>query len=51
MIKKVIRQEKILSRLAKRKMDPEVILAFAQLEDFSKNTLKSEKEVRRAIEA
>ncbi|MBP1720380.1 MAG: gyrase subunit, partial [Deltaproteobacteria bacterium] len=50
MIKKVIRQEKILSRLAKRKMDPEVILAFAQLEDFSKNTLKSEKEVKRAIE-
>ena len=51
MIKKVIRQEKILSRLAKRKMDPEVIWAFAQLEDFSKNTLKSEKEVKRAIEA
>jgi DNA gyrase subunit B len=47
----VIRQEKILSRLAKRKMDPEVIWAFAQLEDFSKNTLKSEKEVKRAIEA
>ena len=50
MIKKVIRQEKILSRLAKRKMDPEVILAFAQLEEFSKTTLKSEKEVKRAIE-
>ena len=50
MIKKVIRQEKILSRLAKRKMDPEMILAFAQLEDFSKSTLKSEKEVKRAIE-
>jgi DNA gyrase subunit B len=50
MIKKVIRQEKILSRLAKRKMDPDIILAFAQQEEFSKNTLKSEKEVRRAIE-
>jgi DNA gyrase subunit B len=50
MIKKVIRQEKILSRLAKRKMDPDVILAFAQLEEFSKSTLKSEKEVKRAIE-
>ena len=50
MIKKVIRQEKILSRLAKRKMDPEMILAFAQLEEFSKTTLKSEKEVKRAIE-
>jgi len=50
MIKKVIRQEKILSRLAKRKMDPDVILAFARLEEFSKSTLKSEKEVKRAIE-
>jgi DNA gyrase subunit B len=50
MIKKVIRQEKILSRLAKRKMDPDIILAFAQLEDFTKSTLKSEKEVKRAID-
>jgi DNA gyrase subunit B len=50
MIKKVIRQEKILSRLAKRKMDPDVILAFARLEEFSKSTLKSEKEVKRASE-
>ena len=50
-IKKVIRQEKILGRLVKKKMDPEIIFAFAQQETFSKNTLKSEKEVNQAIEA
>lgn len=50
MIKKVIRQEKILSRLARRKMDPAVILAFAQQEDFTKATLKAEKEIKRAVE-
>ena len=50
-IKKVIRQEKILARLAKRKMDPDIILAFAQQETFSKSTLRSEKEISRAVEA
>jgi len=50
-IKKVIRQEKILGRLAKRKMDPDILFAFAQQESFSKNALKSEKEVNQAIEA
>jgi DNA gyrase subunit B len=50
MVKKAIRLQKILHRLAKRKMDPDILLAFAQQEAFSKNTLKSEKEVNRAIE-
>jgi DNA gyrase subunit B len=50
MVKKAIRLEKILHRLAKRKMDPDILLAFAQQEAFSKNTLKSEKEVNRTIE-
>ncbi|NWF55215.1 MAG: DNA topoisomerase (ATP-hydrolyzing) subunit B [Syntrophaceae bacterium] len=49
-VKKAIRLEKILQRLAKRKMDPDILLAFAQQEDFNKNTLKSEKEVNRAVE-
>ena len=50
MVKKVIRLDKILHRLAKRKMDPDILLAFAQQESFNKNSLKSEKEVNRAIE-
>ncbi len=50
MIKKAIRQEKILNRLAKRKMDPEILLAFAQQESFNKSTLKSENESQRIIE-
>ena len=49
-VKKAIRYEKILERLAKRKMDPEILTAFVQLESFSKGTLKSEKEVDRIIE-
>ena len=50
MVKKAIRYEKILERLAKRKMDPDILTAFVQLESFSKATLKSEKEVNRSIE-
>ena len=49
-VKKAIRLDKILHRLAKRNMDPDILLAFAQQESFSKNSLKSEKEVKRAIE-
>jgi len=49
-VKKAMRLEKILHRLAKRKMDPDILLAFAQQESFTKNSLKSEKEVNRAIE-
>jgi len=49
-IKKAIRLGKILHRLAKRKMDPEILMAFAREEAFNKNTLKSEKEVSRLIE-
>ncbi|MBI5967582.1 MAG: DNA topoisomerase (ATP-hydrolyzing) subunit B [Deltaproteobacteria bacterium] len=50
MIKKAIRQQKILERLAKRKMDPQILLAFAQQESLSRAALKSEKEVNRLIE-
>ena len=50
MVRKVIRREKILQRLARRKMDPDILLAFAQQESFSKNSLKSEKEVTRVME-
>jgi DNA gyrase subunit B len=50
MVRKAIRQEKILERLAKRQMDPDVLLAFAQQESFSKTALKSEREVKRIIE-
>ncbi len=50
MVKKAIRLEKILQRLARRKMDPDILLAFAQQESFSKNSLKSEKEVTRVME-
>jgi len=49
-VKKAIRLDKILHRLARRKMDPDILLAFAQQESFGKNTLKSEKEVNRVIE-
>ncbi|MDI6755481.1 MAG: DNA topoisomerase (ATP-hydrolyzing) subunit B, partial [Thermodesulfobacteriota bacterium] len=49
-VKKAIRLEKILHRLAKRKMDTDVLLAFAQQESFTKITLKSEKETNRVIE-
>ncbi len=50
MVKKAIRQQKILARVAKRQMDPDILLAFAQLEAFNKTALKSEKEVRRFVE-
>ncbi len=50
MVKKAIRQDRLLSRLAKRKMDAEILLAFAQLESCNKNALKSEKEVKLIIE-
>ena len=50
MVKKAIRQQKILDRVAKRQMDPDILLAFAQLEAFNKTALKSEKEVRRFVE-
>ena len=49
-VRKAIRREKILERLAKRQMNPDVLLAFAQLESFSKTALKAEKEVKRIIE-
>ena len=49
-VKKAIRLGKILDRLAKRKMDPDILMAFAQEEAFNKNTLKAEKEVKRLIE-
>ncbi|MBM4330394.1 MAG: DNA topoisomerase (ATP-hydrolyzing) subunit B [Deltaproteobacteria bacterium] len=49
-VKKAIRLEKILQRLAKRKMDTDVLLAFAQQESFTKITLKSEKELSLVIE-
>jgi len=50
MVKKAIRLEKILYRLSKRQMDPEILLAFAQHESFTKNSLKSEKEMNRVVE-
>jgi DNA gyrase subunit B len=50
MVKKAIRLEKIVYRLAKRQMDPEILLAFAQNETFTKNALKSEKEMKRVVE-
>jgi DNA gyrase subunit B len=49
-IKKTIRQQKILERLAKRQMDPDILLAFARQETFTKSALKSEKEVNRIIQ-
>jgi len=48
--KKAIRQEKILQRLIRRQMDPEILWAFVQQETFTKKTLKSEKEMLRCIE-
>jgi DNA gyrase subunit B len=50
MIKTVIRQQKILARLARRKMDPDILLTFVRLETFTKAALKSEKEIKRLIE-
>ena len=50
MIKKAIRREKILDRLAKRQMDPDLLRAFAQEESFSKSALKSQAEMNRIIE-
>jgi DNA gyrase subunit B len=50
MVKRAIRQQKILDRVAKRQMDPDILLAFARLEGFNKTALKSEKEVGRFIE-
>ncbi|HSR12487.1 MAG TPA: toprim domain-containing protein, partial [Thermodesulfobacteriota bacterium] len=50
MVKKAIRLNKVLDRLARRKMDPDILMAFAQNEAFDKNTLKSEKEMNRSIE-
>jgi len=50
MVKKAIRLEKILYRLTKRQMDPDILLAFAQHESFTKNSLKSEKEMNRVVE-
>jgi DNA gyrase subunit B len=49
-VKKAIRLQKILGRLAKRQVDPDILLAFAQLESFGKTALKSEKEVKRIVE-
>ncbi len=50
MVKKAIRLEKMLYRLSKRQMDPDILLAFAQHESFTKNSLKSEKEMNRVVE-
>jgi DNA gyrase subunit B len=49
-VRKAIRLGKVLERLAKRKMDPDILLAFAEQEAFSKNALKEEKEVGRIVE-
>ncbi len=49
-IKKAIRQRKILDRLIRRQMDPEILMIFSQVESFNKNSLKSEKDVQKAIE-
>ncbi len=49
-VKKAIRQRKILDRLARRKMDTDILLAFARQEKFTKNALKSEKELKRIAE-
>ncbi len=49
-VRKAIRLGKILERLARRKMDADILMAFAQNESFDKNTLKSEKELNRIIE-
>lgn len=49
-VKKAMRREKILNRLARRQMDPEVLLLFAEKEGFSKATLKSERELQRFLQ-
>jgi len=49
-VKKVIRLQKILERLAKRQMDVDILFAFSQQESFNKNTLKSEREITRLLE-
>jgi DNA gyrase subunit B len=49
-VKKGIRLGKVLDRLAKRKMDPDVLLAFAEHEGINKNSLKEEKEIGRVVE-
>ncbi len=49
-VRKAIRLGKILERLARRKMDIDLLMAFAQNDSFDKNTLKSEKELNRIIE-
>ncbi len=48
-IKKVIRQEKILARWVRRQMDADLILAFAQIENFNKNIMKSEANLKAVI--
>ena len=48
-IKKAIRREKILRRLVKRRMDPDILWAFAQEESFTKSMLKSQPDVNRII--
>ncbi|MBI4495995.1 MAG: DNA topoisomerase (ATP-hydrolyzing) subunit B [Deltaproteobacteria bacterium] len=49
-IKKAIRREKILKRLVKRQMDPEIVLAFAGQEALSRQSFKSEQEIRQSLE-
>ncbi len=49
-VKKIIRHKKLLERLAKRKMDPEILFSFAKQESLSKSSLRAEKEVKRIIE-
>ncbi len=49
-VKKIIRHKKLLERLAKRKMDPEILFAFAKQGSLSKGSLRAEKEVKRIIE-
>jgi DNA gyrase subunit B len=48
-VKKIIRHKKLLERLARRKMDPEILFAFAKQESISKGSLRGEKEVKRII--
>lgn len=50
MVKKVIRQEKLINRWVRRQMDGQLILAFAQLENFNKNTMKSEEALQGALD-
>ncbi|MCX5909537.1 MAG: DNA topoisomerase (ATP-hydrolyzing) subunit B, partial [Deltaproteobacteria bacterium] len=48
-VKKAIRREKIIERLSRRQMDPDILLAFAREESFQKGTLKSEKDLNRIL--